>query len=283
MFIVFFLGVWRKNLVIFGRNVGEVETKEMNAQVYPWAVHLIKMSQRRKPFRPVAIIIYTIQVWNHHKRFCTVWTLATIVSSLKWCHGPIIHNFNYNSALLHKSGCVSHISRRQMPSQYLATLHIWYDNMTISRPTKKAQGECENELQNFSPHYELVNTSALPWTFLQNENMSLANASHHLPSRRSPWCRLLATKTSIPSGPSRSWKRISSEFWQRLWRRTVTTQRFHMTFGISLSKPKVNMNNDHSKIPNIWSRPVWEDSTRFPEAQQISYAEILLMVQNAVH
>ena len=48
-----------------------------------------------------------------------------------------------------------------MPSQYLATLDIWYANMTIPRPTKKAQGECENELQNFSPHCELINTSAL--------------------------------------------------------------------------------------------------------------------------
>lgn len=107
--------------------------------------------------RPVGII-YTIQAWNHHKRFCTAWTSTAIVSSLKWWHGPIIQNFNYNSALLHKLGWVSHISRRQMPSQYLATLDIWYDNMTISRPTKKAQGECENELQNFSPHYELTKT-----------------------------------------------------------------------------------------------------------------------------
>ena len=160
MFIVFFWGVWRKNLVILGRHVGEVETKDMNGQVYPWAIHLIKMSQRRKPFRPVDII-YTTQVWNHQKRFCTVWTLAAIVSSLKWWHGLIIHNFNYNSGLLHKLGWVSHISRRQMPLQYLATLDIWYDNMTISQPTKNAQGECENELQNFSPHCKLINTSAL--------------------------------------------------------------------------------------------------------------------------
>ena len=160
MFIVFFWGAWWKKLVILGRHVGEVETRDMNGQVYPWAIHLTKMSQRRKPFRPVGIIC-TIQVRNHHKRFCTVWTLAAIVSSLKWWHSPIIHNFNYNSALLHKLGWVSHISRRQMPSQYLATLHIWYDNMTISQPTKKAQGESENELQNFSPHYELINTSAL--------------------------------------------------------------------------------------------------------------------------
>jgi len=82
--------------------------------------------------------------------------------------------------------------------------------------------------------------------------MSLTNTSHHLPNSRSPWCRLLATKTSIPSGPSRSWKRISSEFWQR-----TAKQRFHMTFGISPSEPRVTMKNDHSNIPNICRGAYW--------------------------
>ena len=63
MFIVFFFGVWRKKLVIFGRHVGEVETKEMNGQVYPWAIHLIKMSQRRKPFdRSAQEILYSVNI-----------------------------------------------------------------------------------------------------------------------------------------------------------------------------------------------------------------------------